>query len=99
MEGQNPLMKPIRMRILIEGQLQGLNFRLATQKKAQELQLLGFIRYLSDGRLEIEAQGPPEEVEALLTWCQTKPHAAHISHIFYRYDDPLTGFAEFTIRR
>ena len=49
-------------RILIEGRLQRMNFRLQTQQQAQRLGLVGFIRNLSDGRIEIEIpfNAPPD---------------------------------------
>ncbi len=91
-------MKETRIRILLEGQWQGLNFRLATQAQAQQLQLVGFVRLLSDGRIEIEAQGPSDQVDALLTWCQAEPHGERIHSILYRHDDPLEGLTEFSVR-
>ncbi|GEM_PF-1443154 len=84
-----------RIRILIEGHLQGLNFRSNTKQQADQLGLKGFVRVLSDGRIEIEAQGQPEQVDQLLTWCQQKPHADVMSSIFYRYDEPLHRFNDF----
>ena len=59
-----------RVRILIEGRLQGANFRYHTQQQAQKLGLVGFVRNLSDGRIEIDAQGNDEDVEKMLAWCQ-----------------------------
>jgi acylphosphatase len=85
-------------RILVEGRLQGFNFRLMTQEKAQELGLGGFVRTLSDGRIEIEAQGSDAQLEALLTWCQQEPHSSQIKNILYRYDDVETSHTSFSIR-
>ncbi len=84
-----------RIRILLEGHLQGLNFRSNTKQQADLLHLVGFVRALSDGRIEIEAQGTPEQVDQLLLWCQEKPHAEHIENIYYRYDDPQNGLTRF----
>jgi acylphosphatase len=88
-----------RMRILIEGQLQGLNFRLNAQIEAQKLELVGFVRPLSDGRIEIEAEGDQEQLDKLLAWCQQPPHAERISNILYRQDNELSNVTEFIIRK
>lgn len=85
-------------RILIEGRLQGANFRLNTQKQAQQLGLNGFVRTLSDGRIEIEVQGDESQVEELLNWCLEKPHSNYIKNIFYRFDDVEKTYTDFTVR-
>jgi acylphosphatase len=85
-------------RILVEGRLQGYNFRLMTQEKAQALGLGGFVRTLSDGRIEIEAQGDQEQLEALLVWCQEDPHSGNIKNILYRFDDVDKSYTDFTVR-
>ena len=63
----------VRARILIEGRLQAMNFRYNTQQQAKKLGLTGFVRSLSDGRIEIEAQGEQAGVEKILAWCQEEP--------------------------
>jgi acylphosphatase len=90
--------KPVRMRILIEGQLQGTNFRLNTQEQAKLLEVSGFVRILSDGRTEVDIQGSTANVEKMLAWCQQKPHSNHIRTLMYRYDDPVEQRSGFLVR-
>ncbi|HMQ55913.1 MAG TPA: acylphosphatase [Anaerolineae bacterium] len=90
-------MKQKRIRILIEGRLQGMNFRLQTQQAAKGLDLVGFVRTLSDGRVEIEAQGHEDNLEKLLEWVQQEPHSSQIRSILFRYDDPVS-YSEFNVR-
>jgi acylphosphatase len=87
-----------RVRILIEGRLQGMNFRYYTQQQAQKLGLAGFVRNLSDGRIEIDAQGDDESVEQMLAWCQDGPQSAHLKSILFRYDEPSEHLTGFTVR-
>jgi len=91
-------MKEVRLRVLIEGRLQGANFRLNTQQQADKLGLVGFIRNLSDGRIEIEVQGQENKVEQLLQWCQEEPHGGQIKSILFRYDEPINRYSEFSVR-
>nr|BAL57570.1 acylphosphatase [uncultured Chloroflexota bacterium] len=91
-------MKQVRVRIIIEGWLQGMNFRYQTQQQARKLGLVGFVRTLSDGRIEIEAQGDRKQVEQLLEWCQQEPHSTHIRNILYRFDDPIERYSAFNVR-
>ena len=91
-------MEKVLARIIIEGRLQGYNFRYTTQQQATKLGLVGFIRNLSDGRIEIEAQGDKDSVEKLLAWCQQEPHSSNIRNILYRFDEPSKGYTEFMLR-
>jgi acylphosphatase len=91
-------MEQVRMRILIEGRLQAVNFRLRTRQEAKNLGLTGFVRTLSDGRIEIEAQGSEDKVTQLLTWCQQDPQSNQIKSIFYRYDEANERYTDFDVR-
>lgn len=91
-------MGQVLVRILIEGRLHGKNFRYQTQQQATRLGLGGFVRNLSDGRIEIEAQGDEDKVEQLLAWCQEEPHGSNIKSILYRYDEPTKGYTDFMMR-
>ncbi|MCG3212757.1 MAG: Acylphosphatase [Anaerolineae bacterium] len=91
-------MTDVQARILIEGRLQGINFRYLTQDKARGLGLVGFVRTLADGRVEIEAQGNKEQVDELLEWCQQEPHSSLIKSILFRYDEVTKGYADFSVR-
>ncbi|MBN1218198.1 MAG: acylphosphatase [Anaerolineae bacterium] len=90
--------EPIRARILIEGRLQAMNFRFNTQRQAKKLELTGFVRTLSDGRIEIEAQGEQNNIEKLLAWCQEEPQSSQIRSILYRYDEPKDNYTDFEVR-
>jgi acylphosphatase len=91
-------MNPVRMRVLIEGRLQGTNFRYYAQQQAQRLGIGGFVRTLSDGRIEIDMQGDNASVDQMLAWCHAEPHSSHIRTILYRYDDPLERTTDFSVR-
>jgi acylphosphatase len=90
--------KSMQARILIEGRLQGMNFRYQAQEQARKLELCGFIRTLADGRIEIEVQGQKEQIEKLLDWCQLEPHSSHIKTILFRYDDFNKTYTDFSVR-
>ena len=91
-------MAETRLRILLEGRLQGANFRMNTQSQATALGLVGFVRNLSDGRIEIEVQGGEAEVEQMLAWCQEEPHGSQIRSILYRYDETVNRYSDFSVR-
>jgi len=54
-----------RATIFVRGRVQGVGFRWWTRAQALELGLIGFARNLTDGRVEICAQGPAGAIERL----------------------------------
>jgi acylphosphatase len=70
-----------RVRALVSGRVQGVCFRAYTRDRALGLGLVGFVRNLIDGRVEIEAQGPLEDVDALIEWASIGPSYARVSDV------------------
>lgn len=66
---------------LISGRVQQVGFRQSARAKARSLGLVGWVRNLSDGRVELIAQGNPEDVDELITWAWTGPTAARVTGI------------------
>jgi acylphosphatase len=59
--------------IFVRGQVQGVGFRWWTRARALELGLVGFVRNMADGRVEICAQGPLEAIEVLRELIEQEP--------------------------
>ena len=58
------------LHLLISGRVQGVWFRRTTQDKARELGLRGWVRNLSDGRVELKAEGEADAVAQLRAWVE-----------------------------
>lgn len=82
---------------LVVGRVQGVFFRAATQRKAQELSITGWVRNLPDGRVEVSAFGSTEQLNALEEWLWSGPAAAKVTAV-ESSKIPLETFASFTIR-
>lgn len=52
-----------RMEIFYSGHVQGVGFRYATKSTATGFEIAGTVRNLSDGRVELIAEGAREELE------------------------------------
>jgi len=52
----------VKARILVEGQVQGVGFRVRVSRLARRLGLRGLVRNLRDGRVEIFCDGPSETI-------------------------------------
>ena len=57
-------MKRGRMHIYYSGHVQGVGFRYTVKSAAAGFEITGTIRNLSDGRVELVAEGEKEELEA-----------------------------------
>jgi len=56
------------------GRVQGVGFRYAALRVAQEFEVSGFVTNLSDGRVCIEAEGSQEAVAAYIAAVEEKMH-------------------------
>ena len=53
-----------RLQVLYSGRVQGVGFRYTTKSLATGFEITGIVRNLADGRVELVAEGLPEELEA-----------------------------------
>jgi acylphosphatase len=86
----------IRRRVVIEGRVQGVGFRVSCARAAQAAGLTGSVRNLPDGRVEAVFEGPPEDVEGLIEWCRRGPSSARVRAVRVSEELP-TGAFEFRI--
>ena len=57
---------PVRLTAFVKGHVQGVGFRWWTRARALELGLTGSATNLSDGRVQVVAEGPEPALRALL---------------------------------
>lgn len=62
----------------VSGDVQGVGYRQACRQMARGLDLVGWVRNLSDGRVEIFAQGHDEGVDEILDWIWAGPAGARV---------------------
>lgn len=72
---------PVRARILVAGHVQGVGFRAFAARSASRLDLVGGVRNLDDGRVELEVEGGRTVIEALVHELKTGPPAARVTKI------------------
>ena len=53
-------------RVFYSGHVQGVGFRYTVRRIAQPMAATGFVRNRSDGRVELYAEGPRDELNSLL---------------------------------
>lgn len=55
-----------RRHILYSGTVQGVGFRFTTRGLARGSDVCGFVRNLSDGRVDVVVEGQPSEIDGFL---------------------------------
>ena len=83
-----------RRHVWVTGVVQGVFFRSSTVEKARELGVAGWVRNLSDGRVEAVFEGDPDSVEAAVSWCRSGPARAVVERVEVAEEAPggLRGF-------
>ena len=71
----------VRQHVWISGKVQGVCFRAYAQKEAVKLGLKGWVRNLSDGRVEGVFEGEEKKVNSILAWCEKGSPWAKVTHV------------------
>jgi len=85
-----------RVRVRIEGLVQGVYFRAHTEEEAIRLGLAGWVRNQPDGAVEAMFEGEETAVERMLAWCHRGPPRSLVRKVSVRSETPqgeATGFA------
>lgn len=80
-----------RRHAYISGKVQNVGFRWYAREKAADLGLTGWVRNLSDGRVEMCFQGETNSVEAMEEWCARGAPAASVRDVRIE-DEPILDY-------
>ncbi|HEY4504301.1 MAG TPA: polyprenyl diphosphate synthase [Candidatus Paceibacterota bacterium] len=81
-----------RLKILIGGRVQGVFFRAAAKRVADEYGVAGYAKNLPDGMVQIIAEGSIPALRKLLDWCYRGSVLAHVDSLSF---DWLPASAEY----
>ena len=88
----------VRLHAKVEGDVQGVGFRIFVQRKAYELNLTGWVRNLWNGDVEVIAEGLQEDCIKLLGDLRIGPRSARVLNLQIEWL-PATGeYANFHTR-
>jgi len=86
----------VRYRVLITGQVQGVNFRGACRRMALQHDVRGWVRNLPDGRVEAAFEGSADDVREVLDWARRGPQLAVVADVTVQAEQP-EGLGTFSI--
>ncbi len=76
-----------RLTLKIYGLVQGVGFRWSTRRQATSLGVVGYVKNLRDGTVEMIAEGEEEALKKLLEWCKIGPSWAGVSRVEERWEE------------
>ena len=86
-----------RVHVIIRGRVQGVFFRIETQRTADRHGVFGWVKNRADGTVEAVFEGDKEKVDEVIAWCRRGPRNADVKGVHID-EEPYTGeFKEFYI--
>ena len=89
--------EPVRKRLIVRGDVQGVFFRDTARRRAAELGVGGWIRNRPDGAVEAVVEGDPDAVGAMVRFCHEGPDRARVDRV-EEEDEPVEGVDGFDVR-
>ena len=86
----------IRRRVVVHGRVQGVFFRDSVRERARAQGVHGRVRNRPDGTVEAVFEGPSEEVEELVRFCQNGPRGDRVGKVEVT-DGPPEGLDGFEV--
>jgi acylphosphatase len=90
-------MKEIALHAFVIGRVQGVWFRQSTKEQAISLGLKGWVRNLSDGRVEVLAAGEEKAVRQLEAWLAQGPKLANVAEVISDFSEPDQLLCDFDV--
>lgn len=87
-----------RAHVFVSGRVQGVFFRQTTKHQAENHDVNGWVRNLSDGRVEAVFEGEEAAVKLLIEYCRHGPSRAKVENVELKWEDPVGEFTSFGTR-
>ncbi len=90
-------MTDLRVRLIVEGRVQGVCFRDSTRRKALELGVHGWVKNRIDRSVEVLAEGQEDNLLKLVEWCHRGPPYAEVRRVKETREEYKGEFDSFDI--
>lgn len=88
----------VHVSIIVHGRVQGVYYRAFTENSAKQLGIMGYVRNLPQGTVEIDAEGDRESLEKLIGSLQQGPSGSMVAHLKVTWSDYTKCYSSFEIR-
>ncbi|MEA3409299.1 MAG: acylphosphatase [Candidatus Eisenbacteria bacterium] len=90
-------MESDRIHALVRGAVQGVGFRYFVLNAARAAGLVGFVKNLRDGSVEVVAEGPREELERFARDISEGPRRGLVRDVQLRWTESTGEFESFEV--
>jgi acylphosphatase len=84
--------------VYVEGDVQGVGFRASAWNVARRFGVNGWVRNVSDGRVEVIIEGEKDSVEKMVGWCNKGPSGSYVTNMKVEWLPYKGEFNTFEIR-
>jgi len=86
------------LQAIVYGYVQGVFFRAFVSMRARELGLIGYVRNLPEGTVEIKAEGERNKLEKLISYLKVGPPGARVEKVVTNWSKHTGSYSGFNIR-
>jgi acylphosphatase len=87
-----------RLHVFYSGYVQGVGFRYTARSVVSELGLVGWVKNLRDGRVEVVCEGEERKLKEFLDKVQEEFSGRYISDTEILWEEPTREFSDFGIK-
>lgn len=87
-----------RFEAIVSGRVQMVMYRDFVQRKASSLKLVGEVRNVTDGTVQVVAEGPEKELGKLIQQLKRGPLLARVDQVDVSWAPARNTFSKFVIR-
>ena len=78
--------------------MQGVFFRVSAAEQGTRIGVTGWVKNLSDGSVEVVAEGEKKALDALIAWCHQGPPRARVERVQVEREEFKNEFRNFSVR-
>lgn len=87
-----------RAHVYVSGRVQGVFFRATTRDESRKRGVTGWVKNLSDGRVEAVFEGEEDDVQEMVDFCHEGSRAAQVSDVEVEWKEYQGEFSGFEVR-
>lgn len=84
-----------QIHLLISGFVQGVGYREFAKREAEKLGIVGWVRNLSDNRVEVVVQGPEGVLKKFVNICEKGPFLSDVQNVAIEWQEAQQSFDSF----
>jgi acylphosphatase len=89
--------KKLKAHVVISGKVQGVFFRLETQRAAKSRNLTGWVKNMLEGSVESVFEGDEDKVESMIDWCRKGSSLSRVISVDVKREEYTGEFENFEI--